>query len=76
MKIYSQDSLIWKTIRDVKAHNIYTKGNKSKSMRKIASLPEEVDVWFTHLYGADYYKDKDFFTKIAPEWSVIDRNKL
>jgi hypothetical protein len=76
IRIYSSDNSFWKSIREAKTFDTYTKGNKSKSMRKIASIPDEVDVWFSRIYGPDYYKDKDFFVKVAPEWSVIDRSKL
>lgn len=48
-------------------------GNKSKSMRKVASIPFEVDQFFQKIYGVDYYKDKDFFDKFAPEWKVTNK---
>ena len=74
--IYSSDNEFWKSIREAKNFDTYVRGNKSKSMRKIASMPAEVDLWFSRVYGADYYKDKDFFTKHHTEWLVIDQNKL
>lgn len=48
-------------------------GNKSKTMRKVASIPVEVDHFFQKIYGPDYYKDKDFFDKFAPEWKVTNK---
>lgn len=51
---------------------MFDKGSKSKVWRKIAEMPIEVDRFFTKMYGEDYYKDKDFFTKLYPEWRVID----
>lgn len=38
--------------------------------QKIATIPIEVDQWFVKMYGEDYYKDPDFFTKRHPEWRV------
>lgn len=48
--------------------------SKSKVWRKVASFPIEVDQFFTKIYGKHYYKDPDFFNKIAPEWKVYDSN--
>ena len=61
-----------KFIHDEKRAETYVKGNKTKTMRKIASIPLEVDKFFTDVYGEDYYKDPDFFKKVAPEWTVVD----
>lgn len=47
---------------------VYKKSGKA--MRKVASLPMEVDAFFIKVYGPDYYKDPDFFTKHYTEWSV------
>lgn len=69
--IYSADNSFWKEIRDAKNYQMYERGNKSKTMRKVASMPIEVDTFFTKVYGPDYYKDKDFFRKYHPEWSVV-----
>lgn len=44
--------------------------------QKIASIPLEVDRWFSKFYGADYYKDPEFFTKKHPEWRVVDVMKM
>ena len=72
IQVYSQNSDFNKYIAQVKAEKLFQKGNKSKSMRKIASMPRVVDEFFTKLYGPEYFKDPDFFTKTAPEWAVID----
>jgi len=56
--------------------NAYVHGSKDKSMRKIASYPVEVDAFFERMYGKDYWKEKDFFSKYHKEWLVIDPNKL
>jgi len=37
---------------------------------KIATIPIEVDEWFTKMYGPDYFKDKDFFEHYK-EWKVV-----
>lgn len=44
--------------------------------QKVASIPMEVDRWFTEVYGADYYKDPEFFTKKHPEWRVVDVKRM
>jgi hypothetical protein len=46
--------------------------SKSKVWRKVATMPQEVDRFFTKIYGPDYYKDPDFFRVNAPEWRVYD----
>jgi hypothetical protein len=66
----------FKVINDAKKYGTYDHGNKSKSMRKIAWVPLEVDRFFSKIYGEEYWKDKEFFNKIAPEWRVIERHKL
>lgn len=65
-----------KALNYIRQQQIYDKGNKSKSMRKIASIPLDVDRFFAKLYGEDYYQIPDFFTKVAPEWAVIDHKKI
>lgn len=42
---------------------------------KIATIPMVVDQWFTKMYGADYFKDPDFFDKMYPEWKVVKNTK-
>jgi len=42
--------------------------------RLIATLPAEVDMFFTKVYGKDYYKDPDFFTKHHSEWHLHGTN--
>lgn len=62
-------------LEDKKAH--WDKNPAGKAgWQKIASIPMEVDRWFTKVYGADYYKDPEFFTKKHPEWRVVDIKKM
>jgi hypothetical protein len=68
------DSPVKQYVLEAKKQGIYDKGSKSKVWRKIASMPYEVDQFFTRVYGPDYYKDKHFFDKF-PEWKVIDDGK-
>lgn len=63
-------------IQRLKYEGTYNKGNTSKSMRKIASLPAIVDEFFTKTYGRDYYKDKDFFKKHYNEWALVDPKNM
>lgn len=71
MTIYSSDNEFWKGIRQAKNYGTFQHGNRSKTMKKVASMPVEVDLFFERVYGKDYYKDKDFFTKHHSEWSVV-----
>ncbi len=73
--IYDSTST-FKALDYIRSQQIYDKGNKTKTMRKIASLPIDVDRFFAKIYGEDYFKEKDFFTRIAPEWTVIDPLKI
>lgn len=75
ISIYNNTDL-FRTLKRIKDNKIFNKGNKSKTMRAIASYPVEVDMFFQKLYGDEYYKDPDFFTKHYPEWLVIDRRQL
>jgi len=75
INIYDSTS-VFKALQYVREQQIYDRGNKSKTMRKIASMPIEVDAFFSKIYGEDYFKEKDFFRRIAPEWTVIDPVKL
>lgn len=75
INIYDSTS-VFKALEYIREQKVYEKGNKSRSMRKIASLPIDVDLFFQKIYGEDYYKEKDFFTRIAPEWAVIDHKKI
>jgi hypothetical protein len=76
IEIYSGNTVFKDYVQDARKYKTFVEGNKSKSMRKIASMPMEVDAFFSRVYGNDYYKEKDFFTKHAPEWSVIDYHDL
>lgn len=71
--IYSHTNIFDEYIRQARQFGTFNKGNKSKSMRKIASFPVEVDAFFIKVYGADYYKDPHFFTRVHPEWRVVDK---
>lgn len=59
-----------------RVHDTYKYGSRDKTWRKIATIPAEVDAFFCRLYGPDYYKDKDFFTKKYTEWNTIDPLKM
>lgn len=67
-----QSADMFKVIKDAKNYGTYERGNKSKSMRKIAWIPIEVDRFFCKVYGDDYWKDKNFFTSQHPEWRVVN----
>lgn len=75
LRVYDNTD-IFKELEKIRQSHQFDRGNKDKSMRKIASIPIEVDHFFTKVYGKDYYKDKDFFTKHHKEWLVIDWTKL
>jgi hypothetical protein len=66
----------FKALEYIRSQHVFDKGNKSKSMRKLASYPIYVDEFFTKVYGKDYYKDPDFFVKYAPEWLVVDSKHI
>lgn len=72
--IYDTGDML-KEIAKTRESGEYDKGNKSKSMRKIASIPVEVDIFLTKLYGEDYYKDPSFFKTRFTEWAVVDPKK-
>jgi hypothetical protein len=71
----SSNSEIRKYIQSLKNSHAYEKGSKSKVWRKVASMPDVVDKFFSDTYGKDYYKDKEFFTKHHPEWAVFNPSK-
>ncbi len=75
ISVYNSTSVL-KALDYIRSQQIYDKGNKSKTMRKIASIPLDVDLFFQKIYGEEYFKEKDFFTRIAPEWAVIDHKKI
>lgn len=66
---YSYDNPIKNYINELRKSEIYKKGSKSKVWKMVALIPPEVDRFFSRIYGADYYKQKDFFDKF-PEWKV------
>lgn len=70
------DNPVFKYLADLRMKQTFKDGSKDKTYRKIASLPYEVDIFFSRVYGSDYYKDPDFFTKKYQEWAVIDRRDL
>jgi len=57
-----------------KRPNAHRAGGKAR-WRLHASFPEVVDDFFTAMYGKDYYKEPDFFTKHFPEWLAYDPRK-
>lgn len=64
---------MFKYLDELRRNRVFKEGSRDKVYRKIASMPLEVDLFFSRIYGADYYKDKDFFTKSHPEWAVIGK---
>ena len=72
IQIYNNPK-VWNYLRKVKEQNIFDGGSKSKVWKKVASLPLEVDLFFTRVYGEDYFKDPDFFEKYYPEWKVTEK---
>lgn len=72
IQIYSNDK-VWEYVRQIKNMGLYDGGSKSKVWKKVASMPLEVDLFFTRVYGEDYYKDPDFFEKHHPEWKVSEK---
>lgn len=75
-RIFTGQDGFLQSLKRMRDSGEYEKGNKSGSMRKLASMPLVVDQFFTDLYGEDYYKDPDFFTKRFQEWAVVDTKKL
>lgn len=68
-----RNSAVFDFIKKTRKSGIYQEGKKDGvQMRKVATIPLEVDIFFTRLYGASYYKDPDFFTKKHQEWRVVD----
>lgn len=70
MSFYSDNNEFSEYIKDARNFETFKKGNKSGSMKKVASMPQVVDQFFTKVYGENYYKDPNFFIKHAPEWGV------
>lgn len=58
--------------KHVRDQGTYQKGDLRSGRRLIASLPTEVDRFFSKVYGREYYKDKQFFIKRHPEWRVVN----
>lgn len=69
LTLYKGRSDVWDYIKRLKTANDRV---GRKGYRKVASMPLEVDRFFSKVYGKDYYKDPDFFTKHAPEWAVFE----
>jgi hypothetical protein len=72
LHFFSSNSDIQQYIQQLKYKGTFNKNSKSGVWRKIATMPIEVDKFFTDMYGKDYFKDKEFFTKRHPEWAVFD----
>ncbi len=68
---YNPKGEIQTVLTEEKKNRWYQKPVGQAGWQKIASIPMEVDQWFTKMYGADYYKNPDFFTKMYPEWRVV-----
>lgn len=76
LKIY-RNSYVFDQIKNLRKSEVFDKGKeKGAKLKKIATVPVEVDAFFQKLYGVDYYKDPDFFTKAHPEWRVVDKNQF
>jgi len=71
LNILDGKSALYAYAKRMRELQVFNHGNKSKSMRKIASMPAEIDAFFTKLYGPDYYKERDFFDRFASEWKVV-----
>jgi hypothetical protein len=74
LSVYQDPAFLGQNYEERKL-GINNKGSKSKVYRKIASVPIEIDAFFTRIYGADYYKDKKFFKKF-PEWLTVKEESL
>lgn len=74
LSVYQDPTFLQQNYEERKL-GIHDRGNKSKVWRKVASMPIEIDAFFTRIYGDDYYKDKSFFKKF-PEWLVVEESKL
>lgn len=72
MNLIESNHPIHEYLHNIRNSEVFAKGNKSKSMRKIATVPAVVDTFFTKIYGKDYYKDPSFFTKHYQEWAVLN----
>ena len=73
--IYTNDEVKdW--ITEQQKANWNSKRTGKAGWRKIASIPEEVDIFLTKVYGNDYYKDKNFLKKMCKEWMIIDSRSL
>lgn len=68
-QIYENTS-VFKRLHELRQDGVFKNGAKSNNMRKVATIPFEVDLFFSKVYGDDYYKDPDFFTKRFTEWNV------
>ena len=75
IELFRSNNDVKEYLARLRSSGVYKNGSKSKVWRKIASMPIEVDRFFTALYGRDYYKEKDFFKKF-PEWLVVDPKDL
>jgi len=74
LTLYRDDSTVSTYLKQIRAGGQFKAGSKKKGYRLIASLPLEVDRFFTKIYGRDYYKEPNFFDKYAKEWKVFEGN--
>jgi hypothetical protein len=68
---YTKKDAIKDYLRSAKMARTYKHGYGKAHWRKIASMPQCVDDFFTALYGPEYYKEPDFF-KHYPEWATLN----
>lgn len=73
--MYDDKDVVQKWMREQKKDRWNSTPQGKAGWKKIATIPMEVDKIFTKMYGADYFKDKDFFEKIAPEWKIVKNSK-
>lgn len=69
--IYDSGEML-RYLHELRQSEEYRRGSKSKTYKKTASMPAEIDRYFAKLYGEHYYKDESFFTKHYTEWAVVD----
>lgn len=72
ISIYNNTEM-FRHIKRLKDTGVYAGGNKSKTMRAVASYPVEVDEFFQKIYGEEYYKDENFFRNRHPEWRIVEK---
>lgn len=69
--MYDDKEAVQKWMNGQKKEMWNSKPKGQAGWKHIAFIPTEIDNIFTKMYGADYFKDKDFFERIAPEWKIV-----